>query len=256
MAPRSGATKQKLTTAEISLNDCLACRCVVRACVPSIQCLSKPTYSGCITSAESVLITMQSHTEVLHVLDNNPPTTFLHHKVPIISIAPQCLASLAASISSSSSQNISLLQVLKRLSAFCTDVLGFVEVYDTTFARHISLLEHAKEFKERKAGEGKLPMLASACPGWVCYAEKTHAEMLPFISRTKSPQQVMGTLVKEWLGSKWGKTCVHSSSTVRVVCVLIVPPASSRGLRLILAHTPTPHQPRPDLPRHSDAVLR
>ena len=36
---------------------------------------------------------------------------------------------------------------------------------------------------------GPLPMLASACPGWVCYAEKTHGEyMLPYISTTKSPQ--------------------------------------------------------------------
>lgn len=52
-------------------------------------------------------------------------------------------------------------------------------------------------------------MLASACPGWVCYAEKAHPEMLPFIARTKSPQQVMGTLVKEWLSKRWGKKCVH-----------------------------------------------
>ncbi|OSD01245.1 iron hydrogenase [Trametes coccinea BRFM310] len=182
------STKQKLTTAEISLNDCLAC-------------------SGCITSAESVLITMQSHTEVLNFLENNPPPSSPSHKVPVISIAPQSLASFAASISSTSSQNISLLQILRRVRAFCTSVLGFEHVYDTTFARHLSLLEHAREFAERKEGkgEGKLPMLASACPGWVCYAEKTHAEMLPFISRTKSPQQVMGTLVKEWMGAKWGK---------------------------------------------------
>ncbi|KAH9895036.1 iron hydrogenase [Cubamyces lactineus] len=181
-------TKQKLTTAEISLNDCLAC-------------------SGCITSAESVLITMQSHTEVLNFLDNNPPRSSPSHKVPVISIAPQSLASLAASLSSTSSQTVSLLQVLRRVRAFCTSALGFAHVYDTTFARHLSLLEHAREFKERKEGkgDGKLPMLASACPGWVCYAEKTHAEMLPFIARTKSPQQVMGTLVKEWLGEKWGK---------------------------------------------------
>ncbi|KAL7281200.1 hypothetical protein ACG7TL_004508 [Trametes sanguinea] len=182
------STKQKLTTAEISLNDCLAC-------------------SGCITSAESVLITMQSHTEVLNFLENNPPPSSPSHKVPVISIAPQSLASFAASISSTSSQNISLLQILRRVRAFCTSVLGFEHVYDTTFARHLSLLEHAREFAERKEGksEGKLPMLASACPGWVCYAEKTHAEMLPFISRTKSPQQMMGTLVKEWMGAKWGK---------------------------------------------------
>ena len=36
---------------------------------------------------------------------------------------------------------------------------------------------------------GPLPMLASACPGWVCYAEKTHGEyMLQYISTAKSPQ--------------------------------------------------------------------
>ena len=36
---------------------------------------------------------------------------------------------------------------------------------------------------------GPLPVLASACPGWVCYAEKTHGSyILPYISTTKSPQ--------------------------------------------------------------------
>ena len=41
---------KKLEKAKITLNDCLAC-------------------SGCITSAESVLITQQSQTEVYKVLD-------------------------------------------------------------------------------------------------------------------------------------------------------------------------------------------
>lgn len=44
--------KQKLEKAKITLNDCLAC-------------------SGCITSAESVLITQQSHEEIYRVLRNN-----------------------------------------------------------------------------------------------------------------------------------------------------------------------------------------
>ncbi|KAH9935350.1 iron hydrogenase [Fomitopsis serialis] len=177
---------KRLETAQISLNDCLAC-------------------SGCITSAESVLITMQSHTEVLNFLSDNPDRSSPSHKTPVLSISPQSLASLAASVSSSSSQPVDLSHVLHRVRAFCTEALGFEHVFDTTFARHIALMEHAREFQERKRGQGKLPMLASACPGWICYAEKTHAEMLPFISTTKSPQQVMGTLVKEWMGGKWGK---------------------------------------------------
>lgn len=95
------------------------------------------------------------------------------------------------------------------MQAFCIGALGFAYVWDTTFARHLALLEHVREFQERRAGEaGGLPMLSSACPGWICYAEKTHKDILPFISRTKSPQQIMGTLVKEWMGEKWGKRCV------------------------------------------------
>ncbi len=38
-----------------------------------------------------------------------------------------------------------------------------------------------------------LPLLTSACPGWICYAEKTHGDfVLPYISAVRSPQQVMG----------------------------------------------------------------
>ena len=50
------------------------------------------------------------------------------------------------------------------------------------------------------AEEGPLPLLASSCPGWVCYAEKTQgAAILPHISSAKSPQAVQGTAVKRWL---------------------------------------------------------
>lgn len=155
-----------------------------------------------------MLITLQSHTEVLNVLGANPPPSDPGHKIPVLSIAPQSLASLAAALSSTSRTPTDIHRVYRRVQAFCNQALGFAHVFDTTFARHLALREHAREFEERKAGEGKLPMLASACPGWICYAEKAHAEMLPFISRTKSPQQVMGTLVKEWLGAKWGKKWV------------------------------------------------
>ncbi|KAF9566761.1 iron hydrogenase [Agrocybe pediades] len=188
------ASNKKLAQAQISLNDCLAC-------------------SGCITSAESVLITLQSHTEVLNFLAENSQLPQEQRKITVVSIAPQSLASLAASLpsTSSSAEPITLHEVLQRVKAFCQTVLGFDYVFDTTYARELALKEHLKEFLERKEAdergeEGQLPMLASACPGWICYAEKAHAEMLPFIAKTKSPQQVMGTLVKKWLGPKWGRT--------------------------------------------------
>ncbi|KAF9531652.1 iron hydrogenase [Crepidotus variabilis] len=188
----TGGPTQKLHQAQISLNDCLAC-------------------SGCITSAESVLITLQSHTEVFNFLEENELAET--SKVPVISIAPQSLASLAAALTSSSSTSshapVTSRQILRRLHPFLKSI-GFAYVFDTNFARHIALREHIAEFLERKErdspeAEGQLPMLASACPGWICYAEKAHSEMLPFISQTKSPQQVMGTLVKEWMAKKWDR---------------------------------------------------
>jgi len=183
-----------------------------------------------------VLITLQSHTEVVTFLKENKTSS--NPRIPVISIAPQSLASLAASISSTA--KVTPLQVLRRLRTFLTSAVGFSHVFDTTFARHLALKEHLREYLERKAkgspassiinsdrgdkgggqqvtGNGtmqgqinsqecQLPMLASACPGWICYAEKAHSEMLPFIARTKSPQQVMGTLVKEWMGRNWSRT--------------------------------------------------
>lgn len=44
-------------------------------------------------------------------------------------------------------------------------------------------------------GSGELLVLTSACPGWVCYAEKTAPEALPCMSTVKSPQQVCTLVV-------------------------------------------------------------
>ncbi|XP_074696898.1 cytosolic iron-sulfur assembly component 3 isoform X2 [Strix aluco] len=166
---------QKLEKAKITLNDCLAC-------------------SGCITSAESVLITQQSHEELCKMLTFNKTAAPDERKLVVVSVSPQSRASLAARC------KMGVLETAKKLTAFFKS-LGVHYVFDTTFSRNFSLLESQREFVKRfrKQSEDKkaLPMLASACPGWICYAEKTHGSfIIPYISTTKSPQQVMGSLIK------------------------------------------------------------
>ncbi|KAI8050216.1 iron hydrogenase [Syncephalis plumigaleata] len=181
----------KLEAATISLNDCLAC-------------------SGCITSAESVLVAMQSHEELLSILRENAT---LHQtgqtdkiRMVVVSISPQSRASLAAKF------NLTPLQAARRITYALTQ-LGVHHVLDTSFSRDISLLESAREFTERfrrwtneqgapVSEQHGMPMLASACPGWICYAEKTHGFLVPYISTTKSPQQIMGALVKDYLAKQ------------------------------------------------------
>ncbi|KAK4686271.1 hypothetical protein P7C73_g3859, partial [Tremellales sp. Uapishka_1] len=178
--------KQALKKAEISLNDCLAC-------------------SGCITSTESMLITLQSQTEVLDFIRSALPK-----RTPVLSLSPQTLASLSASYSN---PHIPLSVLLHRIRAFLSrPENGAWHVWDTTFARHLSLKDTVDEFRERKekgkqvdgATGGGLPMLASACPGWVCYAEKAQGDLLPLLGASRSSQAIMGGLVKTWWGRKMG----------------------------------------------------
>jgi iron only hydrogenase large subunit-like protein len=72
----------------------------------------------------------------------------------------------------------------------------------------LSLLETRNEFVQRSSKKGKekaaLPVLASACPGWVCYAEKAQGDLLPLMSNVRSSQGIMGALVKNWWAGQKG----------------------------------------------------
>lgn len=124
-----------------------------------------------------------------------------HVKRIVVSISPQSRASLAVKYKMDTEE------CAKKLSGFFKHNLGAEFVFDTTFSREFSLIESQKEFVQRYretqtsgTRTGKLPILTSSCPGWICYAEKTHGTfILPYISTVKSPQQVMGSLVKDYV---------------------------------------------------------
>jgi NADH-quinone oxidoreductase subunit G len=77
--------------------------------------------------------------------------------------------------------------------------LGFDQIYDTSFAADLTVIEEANEFLQRKASGGTLPMFTSCCPGWVKYAEQYFPEMLPNLSTCRSPQGMFGSLIKAML---------------------------------------------------------
>ncbi|NXA77794.1 NARFL factor, partial [Thryothorus ludovicianus] len=138
--------------------------------------------------------------ELCKVLALSKAAAAQQQKVVVVSVSPQSRASLAAR------SRLGLLETAQKLTRFLK-ALGVHHVFDTTFSRNFSLLESQQEFVRRfqKQAEDKkaLPMLASACPGWICYAEKTHGSfIIPHISTTKSPQQVMGSLVKGYFAEQ------------------------------------------------------
>ncbi|XP_073026438.1 protein NAR1-like [Primulina eburnea] len=165
----------------ISLKDCLAC-------------------SGCITSAETVMLERQSLDEFLSNLNKG--------KAVIVSLSPQSRASLAVHFGLSSYQMFGKLTTLFKS-------LGVKAIFDTSCSRDLTLIESCNEFIERynkcssideeKPKSPLLPMISSACPGWICYAEKTLGSyILPYISSVKSPQQTIGAAIKNHMFQKLG----------------------------------------------------
>ncbi|KRX98106.1 Cytosolic Fe-S cluster assembly factor NARFL [Trichinella pseudospiralis] len=154
---KSSQEKRILKPVSVTLDDCLAC-------------------SGCITSAETVLIEQQGPKEFLKMIEefsnDNKVISKETKSLFVVSISPQSRASLAASY------NLTVEVTQRKLCAFLRS-LGRVNVcLDTTFARNFSLLATAEEFVDyyRKnylnstsTSLSISPLITAICPGFLLY---------------------------------------------------------------------------------------
>uniref|UniRef100_G1QP96 Nuclear prelamin A recognition factor n=1 Tax=Nomascus leucogenys TaxID=61853 RepID=G1QP96_NOMLE len=167
----------KLADAKIFLSDCLAC-------------------DSCMTAEEGVQLSQQNAKDFFRVLNLNKKCDTSKHKVLVVSVCPQSLPYFAAKF------NLSVTDASRRLCGFLKS-LGVHYVFDTTIAADFSILESQKEFvrryRQHSEEERTLPMLTSACPGWVRYAERVlGCPITAHLCTARSPQQVMGSLVKDY----------------------------------------------------------
>jgi len=82
--------------------------------------------------------------------------------------------------------------------------LGFKTVFDTNFSADLTIMEEGTELKKRIMGDGVLPLITSCCPAWVDYLEKYYPDLIPHFSTAKSPQQMMGAMIKAYWSQKAG----------------------------------------------------
>ncbi|XP_043940947.1 nuclear prelamin A recognition factor [Protopterus annectens] len=167
----------KLASAKIFLSDCLAC-------------------DKCLTSEESVRIFQQSQGALFKVLSLNKKCDISQHRMLAVSLCPQSLPYFAAKF------NLTVTDAARKLCRFLKN-LGAHYVFDMTIAGDFSILESQREFVQRYLKRNQdpqaLPMFASACPGWIRYAEKVLGSVVtPHICTAKSPQKIMGSLVKDY----------------------------------------------------------
>ncbi|MGI6460816.1 MAG: NADH-dependent [FeFe] hydrogenase, group A6 [Candidatus Hydrogenedentales bacterium] len=97
--------------------------------------------------------------------------------------------------------------------------LGFDQVFDTSFSADLTIMEEASELAHRIRTGGKLPMMTSCSPGWIKFVEEFYPEMIDNLSTCKSPQQMMGAVIKSFFAEREGIAPEDIFSVAIMPCV-------------------------------------
>ena len=142
----------------MALSDCLAC-------------------SGCVTSAETVLLEQQSVPEFLKLCQDTSV---------VLSISSPSRKAIAAALGIDGTEVIEHVQKSMNLMGVGCQII------DMSFAESISL----NLTLEESEGSDEL-ILTSHCPGWSLYAEKTQeSDICNKLSKIRSADQIAGVLLK------------------------------------------------------------
>jgi NADH-quinone oxidoreductase subunit G len=99
--------------------------------------------------------------------------------------------------------------------------IGFDKVFDTTFAADLTIMEEAAEFVERFKAKKDLPLLTSCCPAWVRLVEQKFPRFIGNLSTCRSPQQMFGSLAKNYFAKEYG---IAASD----LCVVSIMPCTAK----------------------------
>ena len=82
--------------------------------------------------------------------------------------------------------------------------LGFKRVFDTAFSADLTIMEEASELVQRltSGDQAALPLMTSCSPGWITFVEQFYPDMIPHLSTCKSPQQMLGAIVKRFFAER------------------------------------------------------
>jgi len=210
--------KQKLDVSSESIvrdpEKCILCGRCVRVCeeimgVSAIDfvCRGSETFIGttfneglntssCINCGQCVMacptgaLTEKSRVQNVMEALNNPK------KKVVVQYAPAISVSMSEEFGMEAGEDVNgLLNAALRH-------MGFDVVFDTTFSADLTIMEEATELIGRIQNGGTLPMFTSCCPGWVKYAEEFAPNRIYNLSSCKSPQQMLGAIIKSYFAQQ------------------------------------------------------
>ncbi len=152
--------------------------------------------SSCINCGQCIVVcptgALHEHDSIKEVLDalNDPEITVVAQHAPSVSVT----IGEEFGLSAGADCDGMMVAALRRL--------GFDRVFDTSFTADLTIMEEGSELVQRIKTGGKLPMLTSCSPGWIKFAEQNYPDFLENISSCKSPQQMMGAIIKSFFAER------------------------------------------------------
>jgi len=154
--------------------------------------------SSCVNCGQCVMVcptgalSEQSHVkQVLDALDD--PDRFV-----VVQHAPAVSVSLAEEFGIKPGTDVcgTMTAAMRRL--------GFDRVFETSFSADLTIMEEGSELIQRIKNAGPLPMFTSCSPGWIKFLEQFYPDFLPNVSTCKSPQQMLGAIIKSYFAKREG----------------------------------------------------
>ncbi len=169
--------------------------------------------SSCIACGQCILVcptgALHEHSNINGIQD----LLSKKEKKVAIQIGPAVTVSLAEEFNLKAGKDLNgvLFAVLR--------AIGFDYVFDTSFAADLNIIETATELRKRMESKSNLPLISSCCPAWIKFAEQFYPDILPLISTSKSPQQMMGVLIKTHFAALQGLAPNQIFSVAAMPCV-------------------------------------
>jgi len=91
----------------------------------------------------------------------------------------------------------------KNLNAILRKI-GFDKVFTTGTGTDVCITEMTDQLLRNIDEKSDKPLIITACPAWVKYAEQFVPSLLPRLSTVKSPQQITGILIKTLVADQLG----------------------------------------------------